>query len=175
MNYAPLTWYEQECLSSKAHFEALPRARCSLRLFRLKVWSQICSREFHRPVHQLTKLKLSAYKFTEFVQQQHMQVQRNVPLIRNSADTVLPLLARATRSTIPITKFKFNTSNLITQNASCTQKIIRIYFKYQNFNNNHKLISFFPHITSIRDGSKLQRCMPWGDPQEYQVKKELKM
>jgi hypothetical protein len=27
MNYAPLTWYEQECLTYKAHFEALPRAR----------------------------------------------------------------------------------------------------------------------------------------------------
>jgi hypothetical protein len=46
--------------------------------------------------------QLCAYKFTEFVQQQHMQAQRNVPLIRKSADTVLHLLARATRSNIPI-------------------------------------------------------------------------
>jgi len=27
----------------------------------------------------------------------------------------------------------------------------------------------------IRDGSKLQRWMPWGDPGEYQEKKELEM
>ena len=27
----------------------------------------------------------------------------------------------------------------------------------------------------IIDGSKLQRWMPWGDPREYQEKKELKM
>ena len=31
MNYTPLTWYEQEYLIYKAHFEALPRAPCSLR------------------------------------------------------------------------------------------------------------------------------------------------
>jgi hypothetical protein len=31
MNYKPLTWYEQEYLIYKAHFEALPRAPCSLR------------------------------------------------------------------------------------------------------------------------------------------------
>jgi len=40
MNYAPLTWYEQEYLTCKAHFEALPRAPCSLRLVSLKVYSQ---------------------------------------------------------------------------------------------------------------------------------------
>jgi hypothetical protein len=40
MNYAPLTWYEQEYLRCKAHFEALPIAPCSLRLFALNVWSQ---------------------------------------------------------------------------------------------------------------------------------------
>jgi hypothetical protein len=39
MNYAPLTWYKQEYLRYKAHFEALPRAPCSLRLFALKVLS----------------------------------------------------------------------------------------------------------------------------------------
>ena len=27
----------------------------------------------------------------------------------------------------------------------------------------------------IKDGSKLQRWMPWGDPLEYQEKKELEM
>jgi hypothetical protein len=37
MNYAPLTWYEQEYLTYKTHFEALPIAPCSLRLFALKV------------------------------------------------------------------------------------------------------------------------------------------
>jgi len=37
MNYAPLTWYKQEYLRCKAHYEALPRAPCSLRLFALKV------------------------------------------------------------------------------------------------------------------------------------------
>jgi len=42
MNYAPLTWYEQEYLRYKAHFEALPIAQCSLRLFALEVWSQRC-------------------------------------------------------------------------------------------------------------------------------------
>ena len=39
MNYAPLTWYEQEYLTYKAHFEALPRTPCSLCLFALKVLS----------------------------------------------------------------------------------------------------------------------------------------
>ena len=37
MNYEPLTWYEQEYLRFKAHFEALPRAPFSLRLVSLKV------------------------------------------------------------------------------------------------------------------------------------------
>jgi hypothetical protein len=37
MNYAPLTWYEQEYLTYEAHFEALPIATCSLRLVSLKV------------------------------------------------------------------------------------------------------------------------------------------
>jgi len=37
MNYAPLTWYEQEYLRYKAHFEALPIAPFSLRLVSLKV------------------------------------------------------------------------------------------------------------------------------------------
>ena len=40
MNYTPLTWYEQEYLRYKAHFEVLSRAPCSLRLFALKVKSQ---------------------------------------------------------------------------------------------------------------------------------------
>jgi len=30
MNYAPLTWYEQEYLRCKAYFEALPIVPCSL-------------------------------------------------------------------------------------------------------------------------------------------------
>jgi hypothetical protein len=37
MNYAPLTWYEQEYQRYKAHFEALPIAPCSLLLFSLNV------------------------------------------------------------------------------------------------------------------------------------------
>jgi len=37
MNYAPLTWYEQEYLTYEAHFEAFPIAPCSLRLVSLKV------------------------------------------------------------------------------------------------------------------------------------------
>jgi len=37
MNYAPLTWYEQEYMRYKAHFEALPKAPCSLRPYALKV------------------------------------------------------------------------------------------------------------------------------------------
>jgi len=37
MNCTPLSWYEQEYLSYKAHFEALPRAPYSLRLFALEV------------------------------------------------------------------------------------------------------------------------------------------
>jgi hypothetical protein len=41
MNYVPLTWYEQEYLRCKAHFEALPIAPCSLLLVSLKVSSQI--------------------------------------------------------------------------------------------------------------------------------------
>jgi len=40
MNYTPLTWYEQEHLRYKTHFEALPRAPFSLHLFELKVLSQ---------------------------------------------------------------------------------------------------------------------------------------
>ena len=33
MCHAPLTWYEQESLGHKAHFEALPRALWFLHLF----------------------------------------------------------------------------------------------------------------------------------------------
>ena len=42
MNYAPLTWYEQEYLRCKAHFEALLIVPCPLRLVSLIVWSQRC-------------------------------------------------------------------------------------------------------------------------------------
>jgi len=55
MNYKPLTCYEQEYLSSKARFEALPRALSSLRLFALKVASQRYPRGSYRPVHQFIK------------------------------------------------------------------------------------------------------------------------
>jgi hypothetical protein len=41
MNYAPLTWYEQEYLRSRAHFEALPIAPCSLRKGDVRVESLI--------------------------------------------------------------------------------------------------------------------------------------
>ena len=37
MNYAPLTWYEQEYLTYKVNFEALSIAPFSLRLVSLKV------------------------------------------------------------------------------------------------------------------------------------------
>ena len=40
MNYEPLSWYEQEYLRCKAHFEALPKATFSLRPASLKVSSQ---------------------------------------------------------------------------------------------------------------------------------------
>jgi hypothetical protein len=43
MNYEPLTWYEQEYLRYKAHFDALPREPCSLRLFTLKFLSKFIS------------------------------------------------------------------------------------------------------------------------------------
>jgi hypothetical protein len=33
MNYALLTWYEQEYLKYKAHSEAMPRVPCSMRSF----------------------------------------------------------------------------------------------------------------------------------------------
>jgi hypothetical protein len=55
MYYVPLTWCEQELLKYKAHFEALPRAPCSLRLFALKVISQRYSRRFYWPVNQIIK------------------------------------------------------------------------------------------------------------------------
>jgi hypothetical protein len=37
MNYAPVTWYEQEYQKYKAHYKALPIAPFSLRLVLLKV------------------------------------------------------------------------------------------------------------------------------------------
>jgi hypothetical protein len=40
MNYPPLTWYEQQYLTYKAHFEALLRALLSVCLVLLKVLSQ---------------------------------------------------------------------------------------------------------------------------------------
>ena len=51
MNYTPLGWCEQEYRRYKAHFEALPRAPCSLCLFALKVeshsyWPSVWNRCF---------------------------------------------------------------------------------------------------------------------------------
>jgi len=40
MYHAPLTWYEQENLGYKAHFESLPRALLFLHLFTLQVVSK---------------------------------------------------------------------------------------------------------------------------------------
>ena len=96
MNYAPLTWYEQEYLRYKAHFEALPRAPCSLRLLALKVGSQRYSRQSYRPIHQFIKSLT-----------QHFQVHRvhlatayadikECAVTRNFAYTVFLLLVFAT-------------------------------------------------------------------------------
>jgi hypothetical protein len=43
MYHTLLTWYEQENLGYKAHFEALPRALWFLRLFLLLVGSRHCA------------------------------------------------------------------------------------------------------------------------------------
>jgi len=58
MNYTPLNWCEQEYLKYKAHFEVLPRAPCSLRLFALKVKSHkiLPVGPTGRSVYELTKL-----------------------------------------------------------------------------------------------------------------------
>jgi hypothetical protein len=57
MNYTPLTWYEQEYLRYKAHFEALISIPCSLRLSALKVMP-VC--QSYDSVHLLTDLTYSA-------------------------------------------------------------------------------------------------------------------
>jgi len=51
MNYAPLTWYEQEYLRCKAHFAALPIAPFPLRPVSLKFWSKHTACRSYRPVH----------------------------------------------------------------------------------------------------------------------------
>jgi hypothetical protein len=56
MNYAPLTWYEQEYLTCKAHLEATPRAPRSLRLPASKVFHEDIVRLSYRSVHEITKL-----------------------------------------------------------------------------------------------------------------------
>jgi len=65
MNYAPLTWYEQECLRCKAHFEALPIAPCSLRPVSLKVWSQrycLSVIQAGTPVHKTHSSALTVHR-----------------------------------------------------------------------------------------------------------------
>jgi hypothetical protein len=49
MYHTPFTWYEQENLGYKAHFEAFPRALWSLRLFTK------AARRSYRPVRAFTK------------------------------------------------------------------------------------------------------------------------
>jgi len=60
MNYTPLTWYEQEYLRYKAHFETLPRAPCSLR----PVWfhHKATACRSYRPVHQFIKLTAQCFQ-----------------------------------------------------------------------------------------------------------------
>jgi len=65
MNSAPLTWYEQEYLRYKAHFEVLPRAPCSLRLFALKVWSPrycLSAIQAGTPVHKTHNSALTVHR-----------------------------------------------------------------------------------------------------------------
>jgi hypothetical protein len=65
MNYAPLTRYEQEYLTYKAHFEALPIGPCSLRLVSLKVWSQrscLSVIQAGTPVHKTHSSALTVHR-----------------------------------------------------------------------------------------------------------------
>jgi hypothetical protein len=65
MNYAPLTWYEQEYLTYKAHFEALPIAPCSLHLESLKVLSQrycLSVIQAGTPVHKTHSAALTVHR-----------------------------------------------------------------------------------------------------------------
>ena len=68
-------------------------------------------------------------------------------LLRNSANTVFLLLMGATCSTIFISKCKLKISNMPTQNASYTYKIIKIHPSPKIPKANQMLISYFPHIT----------------------------
>jgi len=65
MNYAPLTWYEQEYLRCKAHFDALLRAPFSLRPVSLKVGSQRCCLsviQASTPVHKTQSSALTVHR-----------------------------------------------------------------------------------------------------------------
>jgi len=74
-----------------------------------------------------------------------------VLLLRNSVDTVFLLLMRATCSAIFISKCKFKISNMLTQNKSYTNKIIKIHFSPKILNVNQMLITFFPpYITFLK-------------------------
>lgn len=57
INCTPLIWYEQKYLKYKAHFEALLRTPCSLRLSALKVMS-VC--QSYDSVYLLTDLTYSS-------------------------------------------------------------------------------------------------------------------
>jgi hypothetical protein len=64
MNYAPLTWYEQEYLRCKAHFEALSRALRPLLLVSLKVWSQrycLSVKQAGTPVHKTHRSAITVH------------------------------------------------------------------------------------------------------------------
>ena len=69
-----------------------------------------------------------------------------------SADTVFLLLMRATCSTIFISKCKLKISNMPTQNASYTYKILKIHSSPKILKANQMLINYFPHITVSRPG-----------------------
>jgi hypothetical protein len=56
MNYAQFTWYKQEYLMYKAHFEALPIAPFSLRLVS-KVFHKDVGYPSYRPVYVFIKHK----------------------------------------------------------------------------------------------------------------------
>jgi hypothetical protein len=127
MNYAPLTWYEQEYLTYKAHFEALHHLLCVWSRWKF-VYQDTASRSY-RPVYEFIKLITQRLQVhwvrlaTAYVDLKECAVTKEFCIYSLPVANVCNLLNDF------ISKCKLNISNMLAQNASYTYKIIQIHFK----------------------------------------------
>ena len=145
MNYAPLGWYEQEYLRCKSHFEALPRAPWSLRLFALKVSSPRCCLSVIQagtPVHKTHNSAITIHRVhlaTAYVGLKECAVTKEFCwhslAVVNACSTILHVNANLK---FPICQHKMQVTPIKLSKFISIPKILKA---------NQMLISCFPHIT----------------------------